>query len=521
MTHCHHGGGTLFKKSTTHIVAGCILLSQFAHNAGAVQNNFSAKTMSLLANVSATGAFEHLEAFQKIADENNGNRAAGTRGHEMSAHYVAQKLLDAGYHVEYQPFKFKIFSKTGKGAMESASKVYEEDKDFLVMNYSPSGSANAEFTAVDVALGLGNTSTSGCEAEDFKDFKKGNIALIQRGTCTFEQKAVNASNAGASGVVMFNQGNLDSEDRKGLFISTLGESHTMTIPVVATTYDHGAALVAETGTLKIAAQTKVEISTSFNVIAETKTGNPDNVVMLGSHLDGVPEGPGINDNGSGSAGILEVALKMKNVKTNNKIRFAWWSAEELGLIGSTRYVESLSVEEKNKIALYLNFDMIASPNYMIGVYDGDGSGFGSAGPQGSAAIEQLFHMFYGMYGQGSVETEFSGRSDYAAFALASIPVGGTFTGAEGLKTKEQAVLFGGEADVSYDVCYHKECDNLKNINMEALEINTDAIAYMTLAYGHSTASVVKDGAVRNMSAISKMKTAATVPISCHEEAYLK
>ena len=390
------------------------------------------------------------------------------------------------------------------------------------MNYSPSGLAFAEYTAVDVSLGLGNTSTSGCEAEDFKDFKKGNIALIQRGTCTFEQKAQNASNAGAAGVVMFNQGNLDSEDRKGLFISTLGESHNMVIPVLATTYDIGAALVAEAGSsLKIAAQTKVEISTSFNVIAETKTGNADNVVMLGSHLDSVTEGPGINDNGSGSAGILEVALKMKNVKTNNKIRFAWWSAEELGLIGSTRYVESLTVEQKSKIALYLNFDMIASPNYMIGVYDGDGSGFGSAGPQGSGAIEQLFHMFYGMYGQGSVETEFSGRSDYQAFSLAGIPVGGTFTGAEGVKTKEQAALFGGDAEVAYDICYHKECDNLKNINMDALEINTDAIAYMALAYGHSTASVVKDGAVRSMSVISKMKTAHTVAISCHEEAYLR
>lgn len=505
----------MFKKSITQIATGCFLIGYLALNAGA--------DFSLLAKVSADGAFEHLEAFQKISDENNGNRAAGTKGHELSAHYVAQKLLEAGYHVEYQPFKFKKFSKTGASSMElqlSSPKVFEEDKEFALMSYSPSGKASAIISAVDISMGLGNTSSSACEEEDFKDFAKGNIALVQRGTCTFEVKAQNAFNAGAAGVIIFNQG--DTEDRKGLFASTLGESHTMTIPVLATTYDIGADLsLLKDATLSMSTSTKVEIATSFNVIAETKTGNPDNVVMIGSHLDGVEAGPGINDNGSGSAGILEVALKMKSLSPNNKIRFAWWSAEELGLIGSKRYVEALTLEEKSKIALYLNFDMIGSPNYILGVYDGDGSKFEPAGPQGSAAIESLFHMFYNVHGTGSVETPMNGRSDYASFALSGIPVGGAFTGAEAVKIKEEAALFGGQAEAAYDACYHKECDTLKNINMDALEINTDAIAYMALTYGHSTASVVKDGTVRNMSMISKLKSADTVAINCHEEAYLK
>lgn len=514
----------MFKKSITQIAAGSFLLGYFALNAGAVQKNLNLQinTSSLLAQVSADGAFEHLEEFQKIADENGGNRAAGTKGHALSAHYVAQKLLAAGYHVEYQPFKFKTFSKTGAATMVlllPSKLAYEEEKDFTLMNYSPSGSATAAITAVDVSLGLANTSTSACEVEDFKDFVKGNIALVQRGTCTFEAKAQNAFNAGASGVIIFNQG--DTEERKSLFSSTLGESHTMTIPVLATTYDVGASLVElKDAQLSMSTSTKVEIATTFNVIAETKTGNPDNVVMIGSHLDGVHDGPGINDNGSGSAGILEVALKMKNLKSNNKIRFAWWSAEELGLIGSKKYVEALSLEEKSKIALYLNFDMIGSPNYILGVYDGDGSKFEPAGPQGSAAIESLFHMFYNVHGAGSVETPMNGRSDYASFALSGIPVGGTFTGAEDVKKKEEVALFGG-TETAYDSCYHKACDDLKNISMDALEINTDAIAYMALTYGHSTASVVKAGTMRNMSEISRLKSADTVAINCHEEAYLK
>jgi Zn-dependent M28 family amino/carboxypeptidase len=125
------------------------------------------------------------------------------------------------------------------------------------------------------------------------------------------------------------------------------------------------------------------------VLAESRRGNPDNVVIVGAHLDSVFEGPGINDNGSGSAAVLAVAEQMSKVKPRNKVRFAWWGAEEFGLVGSDHYVANLSEEEREDIALYLNFDMIGSPNYVRFIYDGDGSAFGLAGPEGSAAIETL------------------------------------------------------------------------------------------------------------------------------------
>jgi len=327
---------------------------------------------------------------------------------------------------------------------------------------------------------------------------------------------VNAQNAGAAGVVIFNQGN--SPDREALFTGTIGESVAIRIPVLATSYTFATALLAQEGlVLSVNATTKVERKTSFNVIAESRGGDANNVVMIGAHLDSVAEGPGINDNGSGSATILEVALGMKGLNPTNKLRFAWFSAEELGLIGSTKYVESLSAAEKNRIALFVNVDMVGSANYKIGVYDGDGSKFGQKGPQGSELIERKFHNLFSTLGIQSVETELNGRSDYAAFSAAGIAVGGLFTGAEGVKTVEEAALFGGTAGQPYDACYHKACDGMANINEAALEANTAAIAYVLLSYADSTFGV------RDMQkfATKKARKGVAFPkhLHCHEDVF--
>jgi Zn-dependent M28 family amino/carboxypeptidase len=232
-----------------------------------------------------------------------------------------------------------------------------------------------------------------------------------------------------------------------------------------------------------------EVVTTYNVLAETPGGQADNVVMVGAHLDSVPAGPGINDNGSGSAAILEVALQMHKVKPRNKIRFAWWGAEESGLVGSDFYVDSLSDEERARIALYLNFDMIGSPNYVRFVYDGDGSAFGLAGPPGSEAIEQLFEDFYAARGLASEPTEIDFRSDYAAFFDNDIPFGGLFTGAEGIKTAAQQAIYGGTTGAQYDPCYHQACDTLGNVSLEVLDLNADAIAQAVLQYAMNTETV--------------------------------
>jgi aminopeptidase Y len=205
----------------------------------------------------------------------------------------------------------------------------------------------------------------------------------------------------------------------------------------------------------------------------------------------VDAGPGIQDNGSGSAAILEVASQMAKVKPRNKLRFALWGAEESGLVGSTRYVQGLAQAEQDKIALYLNFDMIGSPNHVFFVYDGDNSdGVGAgAGPAGSTAIEKTFETFYNKRGVSFKGTDFDGRSDYGPFIAAGIPSGGLFTGAEGTKTVAEAEVWGGIAGAAYDPCYHLACDNYGNVNLFALDVNADAVAYATLQFAMSTFAV--------------------------------
>jgi aminopeptidase Y len=213
--------------------------------------------------------------------------------------------------------------------------------------------------------------------------------------------------------------------------------------------------------------------------------------MVGAHLDSVNEGPGIQDNGSGSAAILETALQMAKVKPRNKVRFAWWGAEESGLVGSTYYVDNLSQEQQDDITLYLNFDMIGSPNHVFFIYDGDDSdGVGAGpGPDGSAQIEALFESFYTQMGQPFKGTDFSGRSDYGPFIAVGIPSGGLFTGAEGIKTDEEVAQWGGTAGDQYDPCYHLACDTFDNINLEAYDTNVDAVAYAVLQYAMNTQSI--------------------------------
>ena len=230
-------------------------------------------------------------------------------------------------------------------------------------------------------------------------------------------------------------------------------------------------------------------TTGYNLIADWPGGDPDQVLMVGAHLDGVRAGPGINDNGSGSAAVLETALAVarSGYRPAKHLRFAWWGAEELGLVGSGRYVSSLSSADLARITGYLNYDMIGSLNAGYFVYDGDDSdGVGSGpGPDGSAEIESVINAYFAGIGVPTRGTDFDGRSDYGPFIRAGIPAGGTFTGAEGRKTTEQARLWGGQAGVAFDRCYHASCDTTANIDDTALDRNADSIAHTvwTLAGG--------------------------------------
>ena len=213
-------------------------------------------------------------------------------------------------------------------------------------------------------------------------------------------------------------------------------------------------------------------ATGYNLIADWPGGDENATVMFGGHADSVSAGPGINDNGSGSAGLLEVALTVaeQGLQPAKHLRFAWWGAEELGLVGSTHYVENLPDAELAKIAGYVNFDMIGSPNAGYFVYASDSQ------PPGSDQIEKVLADHFVSIGVQTEPVEVGGRSDHAAFARAGIPTGGTFTGAEETKSADQAAKWGGTAGEAFDPCYHRACDTLDNIDATALDRNTDAIA---------------------------------------------
>ncbi len=424
----------------------------------------------------------HQAAFQAIADVSNGIRTSGTPGYDRSADYVAEQMTAAGYRVTRQEFQFQTFIALSPTILEQVAPPPAGPIANNIMSYSGSGDVTAPVTALPAPPA---DATPGCEAADFAGFPAGSIALISRGACTFAIKATNAYNAGASGVVIYN-------NAPGVINGTLGNAFTLDIPVTSVTQAVGQELAATAGlVLRLKADTFRGMATTENVIAESRFGNASNVIMVGAHLDSVNEGPGIQDNGSGSAAILEVALQMQKVRPRNMVRFAWWGAEESGLVGSTYYVDNLTPAEREKIALYLNFDMVGSPNHVFFIYDGDDSdGVGAGpGPDGSAEIEKTFEAFFQQRGLPSKGTDFSGRSDYGPFIAVGIPAGGLFTGAEGIKTPAEAALWGGTAGIAYDPCYHLACDTFDNINLEALDVNADGVAYATLQYAMNTEAV--------------------------------
>ncbi|MFD0886855.1 M28 family metallopeptidase [Streptosporangium algeriense] len=456
----------------------------------------SALQSRLVDSVTAPLVKNHLRALQNIANANNGTRAAGTKGHDASVEYVAAKLRKAGWRVTLQPFEFGYFTENSVATLAQISpdaKTYTPTEqgsstlgDFSTMTYSASGDVTATVQAVDLTLPPPPSpgSTSGCEASDFAGFTRGNVALIQRGSCDFEVKARNAQAAGASAVIVFNEG---QPGRTDTVLGRLG-GPGLTIPVLGASFAVGEDLASPAGTVvHIKTDTTSENRLTHNVIADSRWGDPNKVVMVGAHLDSVVDGPGINDNGSGSAADLTVAEALGRIPTTNKLRFAWWSAEELGLLGSQYYVDNLSADQRSKIKLYLNFDMVASPNYALKIYDGDNSDQtgAPAGPAGSAEIEKLFEKYFDTLRQPHNGTDFDGRSDYGPFIEVGIPAGGLFTGAEGIKTPEEAKLFGGTAGKPYDGCYHQACDTIANINDKALALNTGAIATAAVVYGFS------------------------------------
>jgi Zn-dependent M28 family amino/carboxypeptidase len=445
-----------------------------------------ARTDNIVGNALATGsvdpatsegAFRHLQALQDIAAANGGNRAAGMPGYDRSAEYVAERLKEAGYVVRFEEFEFPFFEEHTPPvlitSMPDGAQEPAPADTVRTLGSSGSGDVTARLHAVDLRLDVEppQTSNSGCEAKDFEAFERGSVVLLRRGTCQFQVKVENAVAAGAIGVVIMNEG---TSGRTDGFSGQL--SKPADVPVVGVPFELGRTLAmraAGGATVRLAVNAVTGKRPTRNVLADTGSENVGSLIVVGAHLDSVPEGPGINDNGSGSAAVLEAALQLAKqlIPTRGRVRFAFWGAEERGLLGSRHHVGALSDEERGRIALYVNLDMVGSPNFARFVQSSAANADGLPG----IVRRELLADFQER--NLPIEERAGGRfgSDDASFSQKSIPTVGLYTGAGGPKSEAQASVFGGVAGRTYDPCYHRACDTTENINREILEQNARAL----------------------------------------------
>ncbi len=425
--------------------------------------------------VTTDAMMAHLSKLQDIANANNGTRAVGTPGYEASVDYVVNTLRNSGFDVQTPEFSARVF-RADKGSVTVSGKSVDGSAVEYSLGTGPGG-----VTGPLVAAPAGDR--PGCTASDYDGLSvQGAVVLVERGSCPFSQKEDAAAKRGA--VAMIVADNVDEQQLSG----TLGADADVKVPVVSVTKSIGAQLRAQLGLTTVKLSASTQSFRARNIIAQTKTGSPTDVVMAGAHLDSVPAGPGINDDGSGVAAVLETAVQLGNSpQVHSAVRYGFWGAEELGLIGSRNYVESLNVDQLKDIALYLNFDMLASPNPGYFTYDGDQSlASDTRGkpvvPEGSAGIERTLVAYLKAAGKTAQDTSFDGRSDYDGFTLAGIPAGGLFSGAEVKKSDEQAKLWGGTSNEPFDPNYHQKTDTLDHIDRISLGINGGGVAYAVALY---------------------------------------
>jgi len=460
-------------------------------------------TRKLREAVTLNAMMNHLQALQTIADSTiEVNRAIGTEGYDKSRDYVAAKARAAGYKVSLQEFDTNFFfllnppptfSMVSPNSKEfTYTGIEDEETGFTFVPFCGNGTVTGKIQAVDLVVPATAvpSSTSGCEDSDFTSFVPGNIALIQRGTCKYAIKVENAIKAGAIAIILFNEGQVG---RTGVLLATLFDfvEGGDEIPVIFTSYDIGVELVealkSQDVTVRVSVNALKENIITANVIAETKGGSKDSIVVVSAHLDSFYNGPGMNTNGSGSSAILEIAIQMAKSKKvpKNRVQFVWFAAKEDGLLGSFNFIDEYLLDKEmggdETIALSLNFATLASPNAGRFVsYDTE-----IENPAGSRSLAKLFEDYYDSKG---LEWEYEApglrlRTDYLPFYEQDIPGAGIFSGSEALKTVEQVAKYGGLAGGAFDECYHESCDDIENINNEFLKESAEAAAHavMTVA----------------------------------------
>jgi Zn-dependent M28 family amino/carboxypeptidase len=460
--------------------------------AGAAQGD------ALSAAIDAADILADLARLQGFADEHGGARQAGSDAEAATAAFVADELRGSGLDVTLQPVDVPYFTQAAPSILEPAGGAggvggaFEDLRDFKAMLFSASGDVTAQLYPLgfDPLAQPGAASGLGCAPADWAQVPAGMIVLVQPAQCRRHDVVVQAQAAGAVAIITAYPG----WSRDAVLRPTLINPDDIQIPALGATHATGVALAAAAATgvaVHVKVTTTVETRSSVNVIAETPGGDPAHVLMLGGHLDSVMDGPGINDNGSGTMAILEIAREAAVAMTGPgpgaapwKVRVAFWTGEELGLWGSSAYVQGLDAAALGSIEAYLNFDMVGSPNGVRLVYDA------SEGPRPAeaATLTGLFGQAFERAGVLWQSAALGGSSDHFAFEQAGIAVGGLFSGANEVKSASQADLFGGTAEAPNDPCYHLACDSVDNVDPVLLEQMARAAAWVVgaLASGEVT-----------------------------------
>jgi Zn-dependent M28 family amino/carboxypeptidase len=459
--------------------------------------------------IQTSDLWNHMKAFQAIADANPGpdghpSRNSGEPGYKASADYVAKTMTEAGYDVTIQTYKFTYYAYTAKPTFSEVSPTPQTYA--LSDQWNPGQSTGTATASLQPAGGIvipptpTSSSSSGCTSSDFSGFTAGRIALIQRGACNFGVKVQNAQAAGASGVIIFNEGNPGRTSvLSGSLVDAAGNPIIPTIPVSFTSFDIGSNLLDQyqQGTppvMSLSIQAIVKPNTDdYNVIAESKGGDKNHVLVVDAHLDAI-YGAGMLDNASGSAAILDIAQKMKNVNPRNKLRFIWFGGEELGLLGSSYYVNNLTSSQASHIGYDLDADVFATPNYLIGILDPAAPDFFSrvvttTFPNRVYKASQVSRdqsvAYFDSIGRNHEFLSPNG-TDAFSFNQIGIPASGLLTGQDCCKLQSEVDLFGGslgnyEGNIpSTDGgCVDNPflwCDNLSNNDPTVLTFMSQAFA---------------------------------------------
>ncbi len=427
---------------------------------------------AIAAAITEDGLRARLQALATATEGSDRYRAGGSAGYDRAALFVEQELRAAGWTVTEDAYTGAVFADEGGSSLEVGGRTFGID-DLRPLIFAPAGNVEGPVVAIDGTLDAPVDTARGCAVAHYGTLPPKAIVMVRQGPCLRREQVIAAQEAGAAAFIA-----VYPQMPPGLiYRPTLIEARLLEIPAAAVSRAAADALLAAAGgraTAHLVTRARTSAAPTRSILAELPGTEPGAVIMLGAHLDSVIDGPGINDDGSGVAALLEIARALGGTAPRATIRLAFWSGEEIGLHGSVRYASALSTEDARAILVYANVDMIASPNGFAGVYDEPGA------PAGSGAARALLTAAVERAGGAPVGVDVGGGSDHYGFAKAGVATAGVFSGASEPVSAEQAAISGAVAGRPADACYHQPCDDVSNANLRLARVLAAGLADFTV-----------------------------------------